>query len=283
MAQEINGQSMRLGETPTMIYRTPTWPYGRYTYPAGGRFIRPYEQSAPLPETLTELQKAEVESPPARAYLDSAWVAKSPELSPHKWGATTRTMTEVEKEYLAAWGRPRFTVVPKPVALEEHVGSQITHIEAPQAVGVDENFAIKVSIKTVGSGCDRQFLALFDPIIGDYIGAGASDECIPPDSTGAWTATIRPLSEWYPTAIPDTLTWIARVGYVTKVTNGFEGIMTDERQFSIPVAGAPPTPPPIPPSFLEKYKYPLIAASAVGLIGVAAGLLERRKKKWAWK
>lgn len=107
LLEVVNSESERLGETPTVIYYTPEWPYGRYTYPAGGRFIRQYAQTAPLPETLTELRKAEVESPPARAYLNEAWVPKSPELSPHEWGATTRPMSAEEKEYLAAWGRPR--------------------------------------------------------------------------------------------------------------------------------------------------------------------------------
>jgi len=104
----VNSESEQLKETPTIIYYTPEWPYGRYTHPAGGRFIRPYGQTSPLPETLTELQMAETESPPAREYLNGAWIPKSQELSPHDWGATTRPMSAEEQEYLAAWGRPRF-------------------------------------------------------------------------------------------------------------------------------------------------------------------------------
>jgi len=57
--QIIDGQSERLGEIPTTIKFTPEWPYGRYTYPAGGMFIREYEESAPLPEALTEIQQSQ--------------------------------------------------------------------------------------------------------------------------------------------------------------------------------------------------------------------------------
>lgn len=103
----VNSESERLGEIPTTITYPPQWPYGRYTHPAGGRFIREYGQTGPLPEALTELRGAEVESPRARAYLDGTYIEKSPELSPHEWGETTRPMSEVEREYLAAWGRPR--------------------------------------------------------------------------------------------------------------------------------------------------------------------------------
>ncbi len=103
----IDSQSRRLGESPTMIYYPPGWPFGRYEHPAGGRFIREYGRTSPLPEALTELQRAEIESPPARAYLNEAWVPKSPELPPHEWGETTRPMSDVERAYLSAWGRPR--------------------------------------------------------------------------------------------------------------------------------------------------------------------------------
>jgi hypothetical protein len=47
-----------MGETPTAITYTEEWPYGRATIPAGGRFIREYGRSYPLPEALTEIQRA---------------------------------------------------------------------------------------------------------------------------------------------------------------------------------------------------------------------------------
>jgi len=52
MELQIDGQSAMLGEIPTMIA------HGRYTYPEGGRFIREFGRSAPLPEALAELQRA---------------------------------------------------------------------------------------------------------------------------------------------------------------------------------------------------------------------------------
>jgi len=58
MEMRIDGQSARLGEVPTVITYTRQWPYGRYTYPEGGRFIREYGRSAPLPEALMEIKRA---------------------------------------------------------------------------------------------------------------------------------------------------------------------------------------------------------------------------------
>ncbi|MBA7593110.1 hypothetical protein ES703_00027 [subsurface metagenome] len=289
----VNSESERLGEIPTRITCTPQWPYGRYTEPAGGRFIREYGQTGPLPKALTELRLAEIESPPARAYLDGAYVEKSPELSPHEWGETTRPMGDVEREYLAAlggrprYGRPlseaeraqahalRYPGTPLPprgtgVGRLATVESQITGVNVPDSVSPDAGFIIKVFITTVGTGCDKQFIVFFDPIVGDHIGGGKSDECLPPGITGTWTATFNPLNDWYPATIPSTLNWTARVGYVTAEypDGSFDGIVTDERQLpDIPVTEAPPPPP--PPPWWDKYKYYLIAGSAVAAVGVA--------------
>jgi hypothetical protein len=58
MAISINGQSARLGETPVRIVYTREWPFGRVEFPQGGRFIREYGRSGPLPEALMEIERA---------------------------------------------------------------------------------------------------------------------------------------------------------------------------------------------------------------------------------
>ena len=52
MELQIDGQSAMLGEVPTIISG------GRYTYPEGGRFIREFGRSAPIPEAIRELERA---------------------------------------------------------------------------------------------------------------------------------------------------------------------------------------------------------------------------------
>lgn len=74
---EIDAQSRRLGEVPTRIYYTPEWPFGRYTHPAGGRFIREYGRTSPLPETLAELERPAVPAPAAPAALAGEWLERN--------------------------------------------------------------------------------------------------------------------------------------------------------------------------------------------------------------
>lgn len=180
-------------------------------------------------------------------------------------------------KYITEYGRS----IPLPETLtelrmaglaEDYVGSTITAVRAPPSIKSDEQFIIEVDIMTSGTGADKQFLALFDSSVGDYLGAGISDEPIPPDQAATWTVTLNPLDNWYPgwsgTSIPETLQWIARVGYVTEELpdGGFNGIITDERNIVISVAtvGVP---------WWQKYKYALIGvsgAAAVGIVAVAA-------------
>ncbi len=292
----VNGESARLGEIPTKITYTPQWPYSRYTEPAGGRFIRECGQTGPLPEALTELRLAEIESPPARAYLDGAYVEKSPQLSPHEWGATTRPMGEAERERLAAFGRGIEVGRVNRLTVE----SQITGTSQPGSVNPDTQFIITVDILTVGTDCDKQFIVFFDPIVGN-VGAGISDVCLPPGSAGTWTCTFNPLNDWYPSTIPDTLNWTARVGYVTAEypDGSFDGIVTDERQLPGISVGAPSCvaitseaeciaagchwyegschSSPLPPSnWWDKYKYYMIGASAAAIVGVTVVVAKRR-------
>ena len=176
------------------------------------------------------------------------------------------------------------------------VSSTITAVRAPTTVPKDAQFKIEVDITTSGTGSDKQFLAIYDSDAAMYIGAGKSDEPIGPGVSGTWTATMNPLNDWYTSVtgkpIPSTLHWIARVGYVTKENpdGSWEGMITDERSFSMSTTGGPT----IlcedytlqseceaagcywwggachsnPQSFLDKYKYYLIAAGAAGMVGL---------------
>jgi hypothetical protein len=143
-------------------------------------------------------------------------------------------------------GSPPATL--NPVGLSNTVSSAITAVRAPTSVKTDEQFTIEVDIETTGTGSDKQFLAVYDSDAAKYIGAGISDEPLGPGMRGTWTATMKPLKDWYASytgrPIPQTLNWIARVGYVTKeVEGGFEGVITDQKSFSISTPTAPPPKP----------------------------------------
>lgn len=177
-------------------------------------------------------------------------------------------------KYITEYGRS----IPLPETLtemrmaglsEEYVGSTITAVRSPPTIKSDEQFAIEVDIVTSGTGANKQFLALFDASVGDYVGSGISDEPMPPGQSGTWTVTLNPLDNWYSvwsgTGIPETLQWVARVGYVTEELpdGGFRGVITDERNISIGVTA-------VELPWWKKYQNVLIGVSAVATVGIVA-------------
>lgn len=240
---------------------TQEWPYGRVKLPGGGWYMREYGRSYPLPEALTEIRLSATPQV-APTVIGTPYTAI---------GGVPEPLFGVPRKTMAAGLVPIDSRFYSPVRLQnEHVGSKITNVEAPSSVKTDAQFVVKVDIETYGTGSDKQFLAIYDSAAGLYIGAGISDDPLPPGQTGTWTVTFNPLKDWYEEvtgrSIPATLQWKVVVGYVTKETpDGFEGVITDER--NLPAISVEEIPPEEAP-WWERYKYYLLAASAVCVVGL---------------
>ncbi|MBA7593108.1 hypothetical protein ES703_00025 [subsurface metagenome] len=93
----------------------------------------------------------------------------------------------------------------------------------------DEVFGLEVEVDATGSGSSRLLLALWDRLLGRYIGAWATVEPQPPGEY-TWNITFNPLDEWYPTPMPGIFEWTVVVGYMEDST----GVVTDSQDFKMP-------------------------------------------------
>lgn len=111
------------------------------------------------------------------------------------------------------------------------VSQRITAIRAPvMEFKLDEEFEIEVDTEAYGSGENRLLLAIFDELLGGYIGAWATVDPLPPNDY-IWSIKFPPLEEWYPVSpIPGILRWLIRVGYMKDT----EGVVTDEQSTKVP-------------------------------------------------